>query len=173
MTRKRRTRGARPVGLALGVVLALAALWVWRVPSGWGTLGTQVSIAVNRSGPLAISPTGPLVSARNLRPGLAGVAGHATLRNQTAQTALIRLRSPGAVVDLDRSVHVEVHLGTRLAFRGALSELREWTPSVISLPSTAEVPVTLRAWLPPASREGYQGRVLATQLEFDAQPAGG
>ncbi len=172
--KSRGDRWARGAGIALGLTIAGGALLSWRIPPGTGTLGTDVIIASQPSGEIAVTPTGPFVSGIHMEPGAqdSGSTGTIKVRNQTGRTLQVHLRGLPSTVDLDALLWVQIDAGERELFRGPVGGLRAWTLESFSLRPGQRQTVSVQTWLPSSVQTGYEGRIATVDLEFESIPVG-
>jgi hypothetical protein len=151
---------ARRIGLAIGLVLALAAVLSWRIPGGGAGLGADVSFVAAPPGELTAEPVEAFLSAPGLEPG-ESASGRLRLRNITGGPVALRLRARPSSRDLDRAL--EVALGS---YRGSLGRLRRWTPAGV-LPRGAERVVGVRVRIADGARTA--GASVAVTVELEAR----
>jgi hypothetical protein len=159
---------ARAAGLVVGLAIALIAVRSWAVPPGRGELGTDVIMATAPTGELAVSVTGPFLTATGLQPGTEadGATGHFDVYNRTAAALAIRLEARPSRPDLDDILWVEVDAAGEQVYRGPLSTLVEGSPGTFRLAPTKDATLTVRTWLPPSVTTGYEGRVVTVDVTF-------
>jgi hypothetical protein len=157
----------------VGTLVAGAMLLGWRIPGGNGVGGLDLTIVVNPTGELQITPAGPVFIANGMIPGTAhGAEGSFAVRNRTGKTLDIRLRALPSGFEIDGALQVAIEGGGIQLFSGSLRELRTWTNAVLTVSSGASQPVTVRAWL-PAGATAYQGWNENVSVEFQSTPVGG
>ena len=159
---------ARGIGFVAGLTIALAAVLAWRVPSGSGSLGTDLIVATGPTGELVVSKTGPFISATGLRPGAEADAQSGSLRveNQTAVTLSIQVQAVPSTTDLDPLLWMAIYVGGKELYRGPIEALREGTPDAFTLASTDKATIDVRTWLPSFVTSGYEGRIANVDLTF-------
>jgi hypothetical protein len=117
------------LGLAVGLLLALAAVWSWQIGGGPGALGTDARFTAVPPGELTVEPA-EFLSARSLAPG-EEARGDLRVRNIAGAPLTVRLRARPSSRELDRGLWVEVRaVGARGAeplFAGPLGRLRRAT----------------------------------------------
>lgn len=167
-------RVARGMGLAVGLLLAALLVLDNRMPRGTGTLGADVVFAVTPTGELAITPSGPFLSATQLRPGPEAHAPSGTLEafNQSPVSLQVHLRGLPSLLDIDEALWVSVESDGRQLFRGPVGDLRNWTSQFLTLASGEKATLTVRTWLPPSAPKGWEGRVATVDLEFRSDVVG-
>jgi hypothetical protein len=164
---------ARWVGLAVGLAIALSAIVAWRIPGGTGVLGADITLAVNPTGELGVSPTGSFLQASHLQPGLPPKQGTFDIRNQTGRTLSVRVRVTPSDPGLDDVAWVEVAVDGGSIYRGTLGGLRSWSASVVTLPSGDQQTVSFQTWLPASVDRGYQGAIEVVTVELQSLAKGG
>lgn len=162
-------RWIKGAGLALGMVAAVLLLMAWRVPGGNGTSGLDLTVIVNPTGELQITPPGPLFFATGLRPGdgEGKASGTFEVRNRTGANLLLRVRALPSEGVLDGVLRVELRAGGATLYSGRLEGLRAWSDGSTTLAPGAGRTFSFRAWL-PGGAEGYAGQVLDLNLEFQS-----
>jgi hypothetical protein len=160
-------RLVRPLGLALGVLLAAAALAAWRVPGGAQTLGAAVNVETLQTGAIGVQPLHPFVNAPSLLPG-GTASGKVTLRNQTGLPMAVRLRALPSTHDLDSLLRVDVRAGSHDLYDGTLGGLRQAGTQPLRLAGGASSTLAVSTSLPANLRSGYQGRLLDITLQIDS-----
>ncbi|MFN2471066.1 MAG: hypothetical protein ABR583_08775 [Gaiellaceae bacterium] len=158
-------RWAHLISFVIGAAAALVLLAGWRVPSGRGVLGTDVTLSAARSPDVTLSQTGPFADVSALRPGESGVFGSLRVANSSGRPLVMRARLRGDTDDLESVLFVELRAGDERLYRGPLAGLDAWSRS-FNLGTGASRPLTVRGWLPRAVRAGYQGRILFATLEL-------
>jgi hypothetical protein len=162
---------ARWVGLAVGLVLALAAVLSWRIAAEGAAVGAEVRFVAAPPGELTAAPVGAFLAARRLRPG--GVAnGQLALRNITGAPVSVRMRGLPSVRALDRPLRVEVKDGEEVIFRGRLGGLRSWTRGVV-LAKGARRALATRVWLPAGAGRAVAGAIVDVTVELWAEATRG
>jgi hypothetical protein len=161
------SRRAKLLGIALGVVLAGAALAAWRVPGGESTLGADVRVDAVQTGEIGVSPLRPFVNAASLLPG-SHADGNAALRNQTGVPMRVRVRALPSIRDLDSLLQVRIESGSQNLFTGSLGELRRNDSAPIALAPGASRRLNVRVSLPAGLRSGYQARIVDVTLQIDS-----
>jgi hypothetical protein len=160
-------RRAKLLGIALGVVLAGAALAAWRVPGGESTLGADVRVDAVQTGEIGVSPLRPFVNASSLLPG-SHADGAVAVRNQTGVPMRVRLRALPSTPDLDPLLRMRVDSGAQNLFTGSLGELRRAGSAAIALVPGASRRLSVRVSLPAGLRSGYQARIVDVTLQIDS-----
>jgi hypothetical protein len=135
----------------------------WRVPGGDGQPGADVVVALAPTGEVAVSRTGPFVTGTDLRGG-DGARGRVTVRNQTAQTVRLSIRTLPSSRDLDELLEVSIDAGDQMVFRGPLGALREWSAPIALGPGEERL-LVVEVRL-PGSDDGSQARSVAADLEL-------
>lgn len=161
------TRWAKRLGIALGVVLAGAALAAWRVPGGESTLGADVRVDAVQTGEIGVSPLRPFVTAVSLVPG-SQAGGSVALRNQTGVPLRVRVRALPSTADLDPLLQVHIGNGSQTLFSGSLGRLRRADSAPIALASGASRRLNVRVSLPAGVRSGYQARIVDVTLQIES-----
>ncbi len=169
--KSRADRWARAVGLCVGLVTAVVAVTGWSIPRGSGSLGTDLFFSSAPTGELAVSPTGPFLSATAIRPGSAAdaVTGDLEIFNQTGVTLQVSVRGLPSTKDLDQMLMVDVEADGARLFLRTLAGLRNWTQP-LSLGSAQTTTVTIRTWIPMDVGSGWEGRIVTVPLEFRTVP---
>lgn len=162
------------MGLAVGLLLAALLVLDNRMPRGTGTLGADVVFAVTPTGELSIKPSGPFLSATQLRPGPEARAPVGSLEafNQSPVPLQVHLRGLPSLKDIDQALWVSVQAEGRQLFRGPVGDLRTWTSQFLTLASGEKATLTVRTWLPPSAPQGWEGRVATVDLEFRSDVVG-
>ena len=161
------SRRAKLLGIALGVVLAGAALAAWRVPGGASTLGADVRVDAVQTGEIGVSPLRPFVNAGSLLPG-SHADGNVALRNQTGVLMRVRVRALPSSPDLDPLLRVRIVSGAQNLFTGSLGRLRRAGSAPIALAPGASRQLSVRVSLPAGLRSGYQARIVDVTLQVDS-----
>jgi hypothetical protein len=117
---------ARRIGLALGLLLALAAVLSWRIAAEGAALGADARFVAVPPGELTLEPAGEFLVARGLAPSEAS-DGRLRVRNITGAPVAVRLRARPSSRDLDRPLAVLVRAGGVTLYRGRLRGLRSWS----------------------------------------------
>jgi hypothetical protein len=156
-------RLTRPLGVALGVLLALLCLTAWRVPGGARALGADVRIDALQTGAIGVMPLHPFVRAPSLLPGRSA-GGSVTLRNQTGVPLRVRLRALPSTRDLDPLLSVRIESGPLHLYSGTLAGLRTAGTQPLLLGSAQQRTLRVEASLPASARSGYQGRIVDITL---------
>ncbi|MFB3737835.1 MAG: hypothetical protein ACE14W_02575 [Candidatus Velamenicoccus archaeovorus] len=171
----RETGWARATGLLIGLAVAVVAVRSWTVAPGHGGLGADLLMATAPTGELAVSVTGPFLSATGMVPGSEAdaAAGTFDVYNRTAATLAIRLQARPSVPDMNDLLWVEVDAGADRVYRGPLASLVEGSPDGFRLAPTEDVTLTVRSWLPRSSGDGYRGRVVTVDWTFLPTPVEG
>jgi hypothetical protein len=164
------TRWAKLLGIAIGVVLAGAALAAWRVPGGESTLGADVRVDAVQTGEIGVSPLRPFVNAVSLLPG-SHAGGKVGLRNQTGVPLRVRVRALPSGRDLDSLLQVRIENGSQTLFTGSLGELRRADSAPVLLAPGASRKLSVRVSLPAGLRSGFQGRIVDVTLQIDSARA--
>jgi len=161
------SRGPRTAGLLVG--LALAAGFVLSAhPAAGPPVGIDVTIAANRSGEVAVEPTGNVLSARALRPGGAA-SGRLVLRNQTPFTRALRPTVDGAK-DLDRDLRITVTSSGKQIYKGPLGGLRRLRRGLVTIRSGEAAQLDLNVAVPSAAAEArLQGLSAQLSLSFSGK----
>jgi hypothetical protein len=157
------------VGVALGLCLAVALLFVSQVTAGAGGMGAEVRMKASPTGELSVSTGEPFLTAVDLRPG-AGAGGRLVVGNQTGIALAVTVRPDRSSSDLDDQVHVRVAADGIVTAEGPLGALSDgWRPLV--LPSGHRADLTFEvALLPGADR--YQGRAVDVELHLSVERVG-
>lgn len=158
-------RLARPLGIALGIVLAALALVSWRVPGGARTLGADVRVEALQTGALGVSPLHPFVSTPSLVPGHRA-GGRVSVRNQTGVPLRVRIRALPSTRELDGLLRVRVASGTLALYDGDLSGLRTRGTLPLRMAAAQRRALQVEVSLPAAIRRGYQGRIVDITLQL-------
>jgi hypothetical protein len=159
-------------GLILGLTVAASLVAASKIPPGTGVLGADVLVASGPTGELAVSPSGPFLSATNLTPAPAQDPPSGTLRvtDQTGSALEVRLRGVPDSPDMDQLLHVRVDAGSLTLYDGMLAGLRDWTSASFTLTPGERQDVTVSTWLDPQDGASWAGRVGTIFLEFDTTP---
>jgi hypothetical protein len=162
----------RSLGLVLGVTVAAIALVSSRIPAGTGLLGADIILASAPTGELAVTPTGPFLSATNLTPSSPASSGSLAVFNQTGSTLNVAVRGLPSTKDMDQVMLIRVDADGTSIYDGTLGGFRVWTTKTISLGSGQTANLTVRTWLDPQSGESWSGRITQVGIEFDSIPVG-
>jgi hypothetical protein len=162
---------ARGLGFLAGIAIASLAVLGWRLPPGSGTLGADLVVATAPTGELAVSTTGPIITASGMRPGPADGAPSAQveLSNRTAALLDVTVVARASTHELDDLLWVQLEGDGEGLFRGPLSELLRGAPP-FRLASGERTTLEVRTWLPGSVSAGYQGRVVTVDLSFGSSP---
>jgi hypothetical protein len=153
----------RATAFLAGFAVVATLVVGWRVPGGDGQPGADVVVALAPTGEIAVSRTGPFVTGTDLRGG-DSARGTVTLRNQTAQTVGVSVRTLPSSRDLETLLQVSVDVGDQPVFEGPLGALREWsTPIVLGPGEARRLRVEVRL---PGSDDGSQARSVSADLEL-------
>lgn len=153
----------RAIAFLTGFAVVATLVAGWRVPGGDGQPGADVVVALAPTGEIAVSQTGPFVIGTDLRGG-DSASGGLTVRNQTANTVGLSIRTLPSSRDLDELLEVSIDAGDQTVFRGPLGALREWSaPIVLGRGEERRLAVEVRL---PGSDDGAQARSVATDLEL-------
>ncbi|MEO8292950.1 MAG: hypothetical protein ABI635_07390 [Actinomycetota bacterium] len=160
----------RVLGLTLGLVAATTLVAASRIPAGTGALGADVIFASAPTGELAVSPTGPFLSATNLTPAVTDdPSGSLRITNQTGVNLLVQVHGVPSSDDLDQALQVRVAVADMTLFDGTLGRFRSWSRASLALVpgESADLEVTVR--LNP-SAQGWSGRIATVAVEFRSTP---
>jgi hypothetical protein len=150
----------RRIGLALGLVLALAAVLSWRIPGGTTALGAQARFVAVAPGELTLAPAGSFLT---LRPSSGSARGSLSLRNIAGAPLTVELRARPSSRELDRWLRV------RIGGRGVrLRALRRWT-RVASLAPGERRRLPASARLPATARDRAAGALVDVTVEVRAE----
>lgn len=156
---------SRAAGLLAGIAVAAGAVASWRLPGGSGVVGADIRFLAAPTGELEVTPTGPFVSATNLRAGSVPARGDMEVRNQTGATVSVRFRAVPSLSDLDDLLVIRAQTGDERLFEGTLSGLRSGSDRSLRLASGERRIVRVETWLPATVAGGYEGRVADIALE--------
>ena len=167
-------RLAAPLGLLIGLAVASLAVASWRLPAGGRPLGADVTVTVQPSGELEVSPSGRIVTATGLKPSRPSGGGHGSfsVRNQTSTGLGLRVRALPSSRHLDGSLFLVVRASGRPLYRGPLRDLRAWSKRSFVLEPGASSGVEVLAWIPRPARERYRGRLVPLRALAAATPEG-
>lgn len=169
---RRSTKLVPAIGVALGLVIALAAVLSWRVSAAGESLGAEVRFVAAPAGEVSISPGGVLLTARRLAPG-DSATGRFEVRNMTGSPLRVRLRALPSERSLDGALRVEFTAQGRKIAAGRLGELRSFgSGEGLSLPRGASREVALRAELNRAAGRAHEGQIVDVSLELEARRPG-
>ncbi len=156
----------RAIAFLAGFAVVATLVAGWRVAGGDGQPGADVIVALIPTGEIAVSRTGPFLAATDLRGG-DSADGSVAVRNQTAQTVGVSVRTLPSNRDLDALLEVWVEAGDETVFRGPLGALREWSaPFVLGAGEDRRLAVEVRL---PGSDDGSQARSVAADLELQTE----
>jgi hypothetical protein len=156
---------ARQIGLAIGLLLALAAVLSWRIAGGGAGLGAEVSFVAAPPGELTVEPVDSFLSANGLQAG-ESAHGRLLLRNITGGLVSVRLRAEPSSRDLDRGLRIGLASGGRSVYRGSLGALRRWTPAG-AVPRGGQRALEARIWV--AKGAAVAGAVVDVTVELEAR----
>jgi hypothetical protein len=159
---------ARRIGVAIGLVLALAAVLSWRIPAEGAGLGAEARFVAVPPGELTLEPAGDFLSARGLEPG-EGADGRLRLTNITGGPVGVRVRGLPSGRDLDRLLRVEIRAGDATLFRGPLAPLRSWTRAV-TLARGESRTLEVRVRLAPGAGARAVGASVDVTVELRTEP---
>jgi hypothetical protein len=167
------TLAARSLGLAAGVVLAVVALLVWRVPTVPVGTGAAVTFKAVPSGELGVSQSGTFLRAPALIPSSSGRGASAELvvANQSPATLAVTLRALPETSNLDDALQVKVSAGDTRVYSGPLGGLRSWSDRVLVFAPGASQLFTVKAWIPLTVTSGWRGQKVDVSLQLKARPA--
>lgn len=159
---------ARGMGFLAGLTIAAVAMLAWRIPTGNGTLGTDLIVATGPTGELAVSQTGPFISATGMHPGAEADAPSGTVKveNQTAVTLSVKVQALPSTRDLDSLLWISINAGDTQLYRGPVGAIRQGTPSAFTLDSTQKATIDVKTWLPRTVTSGYEGRIANVDITF-------
>jgi len=165
----------RGIGLLLGFALAGFVVFTSRIPPGTGVLGADIVVASGPTGELAVSPTGPFITATNLTPGaqLSAPSGDLHLLNQTSSTIRVQVRGVPSTKDLDSTLMVDVTSSGAEIFHGTLGEFRAWSLQSFTLASGAHADLTVSTWLQDSGDRSWAGEIAQYSIEFRSTVVGG
>jgi hypothetical protein len=158
---------ARRIGLAVGLLVALAAVLSWRVAAEGAGVGAEVRFVAIPPGELTVEPAGTFLAARGLEPGGAAT-GRLELRNITGTPVVVRLRGLPSSRDLDASLRVELAAGDDVVFRGRLGRLRGWT-APFALARAERRRLVARLWVAPGAGGKVAGAAVDVTVELRAE----
>lgn len=150
--------------LGCGILLAAVALLSWSVAGGSERPGAEVSVYVDPSPTLALQPSGLLFSRSRLVPATRGPERRFDARNATGAPLRVRVRVVTDTRDLDRVLTVQVLAGRSTLFQGPLGLLRAHGSSAFVLRSRATRRLTVRTWIRPGVRNGYEARAATVHV---------
>lgn len=163
---------ARRIGLAIGLLLALAAVLSWRIPAEGAGLGADARFVAAPPGELTVEPAGAFLSARRLESGGEAPEGRLWLRNITGGPVGVRLRGLPSSRDLDRLLRVQIEDGDATLFRGRLGRLRSGTRALV-LGRGERRALDARVWLPAGAGARAVGAAVDVTVELRAEPRRG
>ena len=161
-------------GLLVGAGMALVAVFSWRMPDGGEVPGADVRVLAAPTGELDVSPTGPFLSARGLKPGRddGGADGDLVVRNQTGSPLTVRARLLPSGPQLDALLVVRLSVDGQPVLEGTLGQLRDWSSRSFELRSGQRERLQLQVSIPPGAPDGYQGQVQDVSLELQSTRKG-
>lgn len=165
-------RVARYGGFAVGLSVVALALPGWRVAGGDAAPGAGVTVAVNRTGELAVAPAGRLISERGLTPGVER-GGRFTVTNLTGVRLALGVAAQAPGSDLDELLAVRLAVRGRRLFGGTLGELRAGTTQPLMLAPGARVSVRVRVRLLSSAGARASARAIGVELVLRSTPYGG
>jgi hypothetical protein len=156
----------RAMAFIAGFAVVATLMVGWRIPGGDGQPGADVLVALAPTGEVAVSRTGPFVTATDLRGG-DSARGAVEVRNQTGQTLGISVRALASGRDLDALLEVSITAGEQVVFQGPLGALRDWTaPFVLDPGEIRRLAVEVRL---PSFDHGSQARTVTADLELQTE----
>jgi hypothetical protein len=164
---------ARSLGLAAGVVLAVVALFVWRVPVVPSGVGASVSVKAVPTGELAVSQGDAFLRAPALIPSSpeGGASARVAVTNQSPVPLAVVIRAVPSTDALDEALHLEVSAGDAIVYAGPLRGLRSWTDRVFVFMPGASQAYSVRAWIPLNARSDWRGHEVDVSLQLKTRPA--
>jgi hypothetical protein len=168
-------RAVRATAFLAGLAAAVAIVLTGRPAGARYVTGVGLSVTVNRTGELGVSPAGELVSGRYLAPG--GTADDAagaafTLRNQTGATRGVRISVAEVDPALGAALSVRIYARGRSWFEGPLRELAAGTRAALVLAPAQSRRVAVRVWLRRERDAPYQGHTADLRLELHSRAVG-
>jgi len=163
----------RLLGLVLGAAVTAVVVLAAEIPPGNGVLGADIIVASGPTGELAVTPTGPFLSATDLTPSSAPVSGSIDVFNQTGGTLNVAVRGLPSTKDMDEIMQIRVQADGATLYDGPLGGFRAWTAKKIPLASGATSHLSIQTWLAPQTGEYWSGRIAQVGIEFDSIPVGG
>jgi hypothetical protein len=170
--RRRGDTVLRVLGLILGLAAAASLVAASRIPAGTGTLGADVIFASAPTGELAVSPTGPFLSATNLTPDVTDATGSLRITNQTGISLIVQVRGVPSNGDLDEGLDVRVATGDETVFDGTLGRFRSWSEGTLTLAPGESKDLDVSVRLDADSEQGWSGRVANVDVGFRSSPEG-
>ncbi len=160
----------RVIGFIVGLSLVAAAVLVGRVDGGRAPVGSSVTLSITPTGELAVSPSGVVLVAPDMRPGPEATAaeGRVLVRNQSAERLAVRIKANPSVPDLDDVVMLTLVPEAGAPTTVRLGDLRRWTGRQLVLASGESRSLTVRAWIPGGVTNGYGGRIAEVGLVMHA-----
>ena len=161
----------RVLGLILGLAAAASLVAASRIPAGTGTLGADVLFSTAPTGELAVSPTGPFLSATNLIPDAGNdPSGSVRLTNQTGIGLIVQVHGVPSSGDLDQALLVRVATPQASLFDGTLGQFRSWSTGTLTLAPGETVELEVTAGLDGDAGQDWSGRVANVDVEFRSRP---
>ena len=156
-----------------GVAAAVAIVAAGWMPASKQRLGLDLRILANRTGELAVTPTGPVLQANGMEPrdGRSAARGRVKIANETAVPLAVRVRAQSSLRDTDRQLQLRIAVGRTTVFAGTLGALRRWTARSVALGVGQGRTLELRAWLEGESGGSFRGRIQDVTLDFSSQRA--
>jgi hypothetical protein len=146
-------------GLVAGAAGAAVLLAGWAVPAGTVVPPAHVTLSVEPSADVALTPMGENVARATLSAGAGRLSRRIDLRNATGEPRSVRLRLTSREHGLDEVLAVRLASDGRVLYAGPLSRLRSSAPVRLAPRETAQLEVTARL------AGDVSGRVDALRLE--------
>jgi hypothetical protein len=160
-------RWAELTSFLVGATAALVLLAGWRVPSGHGLVGADVTLSAALSPTVTLSQTGPFANAVGLTAEAGqAVAGSVYAHNATGRPLAVRIRLRADVPDLDRALVVDLRAGGTTIYNGRLGGVSRWTRRSFLLGRDESSRVTVRGRLRRETERQYESRIVVATLEL-------
>lgn len=161
----------RVLGLTLGLVAAATLVAASRIPAGTGALGADVIFASSPTGELAVSPTGPFLSATNLTPAVTDdPSGSLRITNQTGVNLIVQVHGVPSSDDLDQALQIRVAVSDMTLFDGTLGRFRAWSRASLALVPGESADLEVAVRLDPSAGQSWSGRIATVAVEFRSTP---
>lgn len=173
---RRRSIAIRATGALIGTAAALTLVAAARPGSGVAGLPASIRFALAPPGTLSVTPAAPasVLDAKRLVPGGRPLTARFTVRNQSGVALQVGLHAIAAVHNLDGLLRIRITSGGgHILADTTLQGLRRDTELGPPLAWGAVRALRVKAWIPGAITDGYQGVAVEGMFALTAQPPAG